>query len=61
MAGANPAVEETSGTAGVTVRNAVPISCSSRLLLVHQAVGCTGSLELRAASALCSPVSLGTA
>lgn len=60
MAGANPAVGETSGTAGVTVRN-VPISCSLRLLLVHQAVGCTGSLEVRAAPALCSPVSLGTA
>lgn len=44
-----------------TEKHCVPISCSPRLLLVHQAVGCTGSLEVRAASALCSPVSLGTA
>lgn len=53
-------VLETSGTAQIAVRN-VPISCSPRLLLVHQATGCTGSLEVRAASALCSPVSLGAA
>lgn len=40
-----------------TEKHCVPISCSPRLLLVHQAVGCTGSLEVRAASALCSRVS----
>lgn len=59
MAGANPAMWETSGTAGVMVRN-VPTSCSPRLLLVHEMAGCTGSLEVRCASALCSPCASGS-
>lgn len=49
MTGANLAVGETSGTAGGRIRNVVPTSCSPRLLLVHW------KLDVRSASALCSP------